>query len=198
MKIAIIDYEAGNKRSVLNALHKLGYQADVTNNIKRLQSADKIIFPGVGQAKFAMHSLQNLALDSFLRTSKKPLLGICLGMQLIGQLHHEGPVGGLGIIDTDVLPFQTALKIPHLGWNRIHLSALGTQSLLFDGISSNDFFYFIHSFYMPEGAYTSASCNYDISFTAALEYEHIYATQFHPEKSGKAGLQVLKNFIEKC
>lgn len=198
MKIAIIDYEAGNKRSVLNATRKIGFDAEVTSNIDRLSQVDKIIFPGVGQAKFAMESLRSVRLDSFLKNTNIPLLGICLGMQLMGQHHSEGGVQGLGMINEDVRPFETALKIPHLGWNKIKLMDQSKPSPLFDQIRKDAYFYFIHSFYMPVGSHTTAVCSYDQTFSAAIQYKNIYATQFHPEKSGEAGLQLIKNFIEKC
>ena len=128
----------------------------------------------------------------------KPLLGICLGMQLMGQFHKEGNVQGLGLVDVDIHPFETALKVPHLGWNQVQRSENNEHSPLFNGIQSDAYFYFIHSYYMPVNSYTIASCQYDHSFTAAIQYKHNYATQFHPEKSGEPGLQLLKNFIEKC
>lgn len=190
--IAIIDYNAGNITSVKNALDRLGYEAILTNRHEEIMSAEKVIFPGVGNAISAIKHLKNKGLDKTIKSLVQPTLGICLGLQLMCQHTEEGDVECLGIFDTDVKIFPPSDIVPHMGWNNI--SDLSTP--LFHGINENDSYYFIHSYYAGVCEYTIAKCNYITPFSAALRRDNFYATQFHPEKSGEAGDKILKNFLE--
>lgn len=189
--IAILKYNAGNTQSVENAVKRLGYECVVTDDVQLLQSADKVIFPGVGQAATAMAHLKEKGLDRVLLNLTQPVLGICLGLQLMCRSSEEGDTAGLGIFDIDVKRFPPQDKVPHMGWNT--LTAL--KSPLFEGISANDDVYFVHSYYAPVSKYTIAECDYILPFSAALQKDNFYAVQFHTEKSGSVGEQILKNFL---
>ena len=192
--IAIIDYDAGNIRSVGNALERLGAEYELTADPARILAADKVILPGVGNAAAAMARLQERGLCGLIKSLRRPVLGICVGMQLMCRDSEEGPVQGLGIFDAHVRRFPEApgVKIPHMGWN-----ALGNlDSKLFRGMDGGTFVYFVHSYRADLCPDTIATCRYgDGLFSAALKYENFYGTQFHPEKSGSAGAAILQNFI---
>ena len=189
--IAIVKYNAGNTRSVQNALTRLGYASVVTDDPAELQRADKVIFPGVGEAKSAMRYLEERDLDKVLKSLKQPVLGICLGLQLMCESSEEGNVPCLGIFPNKVVRFRGDAIIPHMGWNNFE-SVGGT---LFQGIQASDNVYYVHSFYAEPGICSTALCNYITPFSAALEKANFYATQFHPEKSAGIGNQLLKNFL---
>ncbi|PIY08901.1 MAG: imidazole glycerol phosphate synthase subunit HisH [Flexibacter sp. CG_4_10_14_3_um_filter_32_15] len=202
MKIVIIDYKAGNIRSVDFALQRLGIQAVVSADKEILKSADKIIFPGVGHAESAMQQLKNAELDTFIPTLKQPVLGICLGMQLLCSHTEEGNTKGLGIFDVNVKEFKptnSADKVPHMGWNTTQdLKGELFDSDLFNKVKENNLppqFYFVHTYYAELCKDTIASCDYILPFSAALQKENFYAAQFHPEKSADAGEELLKNFL---
>ncbi len=190
--IAIIDYNAGNITSVKNALDRLGYESILTNRHEEIMSAEKVIFPGVGNAISAIKHLKNKGLDITIKSLVQPTLGICLGLQLMCQHTEEGDVECLGIFDTEVKIFPPSDIVPHMGWN--NLSDISTP--LFDGINENDSYYFIHSYYAGVCKHTIAKCNYITPFSAALHRDNFYATQFHPEKSGDVGDKILKTFLE--
>lgn len=192
--IAVIDYGAGNVASVANALSQLNKDYKISNNELEICKADKIIFPGVGEASFAIKQLHLLNLFSLLRIIKKPMLGICLGMQLMMDSSAEGNVACLGIFPGVVQKFDSSkTKVPHMGWNDIKLLK---ESKLFDGIKNGERFYFANSFYVPVNKFTTSITNNNIDFSASLEKDNFYGVQFHPEKSGDAGLKILKNFCE--
>ena len=191
MKIAIIDYGAGNVQSVLFALERLGYEGNVTNDWNTIKSADKVIFPGVGEASSAMKMLQESGLNVLIPTLKQPVLGICLGMQLMCKHSDEGNTNGLGIFDVNVVKFSKEVKVPQMGWNTIY----NLKSLLFTGIKENEFMYLVHSFYAPLSENTIAITNYEQEYSTALQRNNFYGVQFHPEKSGVFGEQILKNFL---
>jgi len=194
--IAVIDYGAGNVQSVLNVLDELKVDYKVTNKEAVVYKSEKIIFPGVGEASFAMRKLHLNNLVTMLRVTKIPLLGICLGMQLLSQKTEEGNTCCLGIVPADCVKFdESKVKVPHMGWNPVKLEM---NSILFDGIEENTHFYFANSYYLPMCENTIASAIYEIPFTAAVQKNNIYGVQFHPEKSGVAGIKLLQNFIEKC
>jgi imidazole glycerol-phosphate synthase subunit HisH len=192
MKIAIVKYNAGNIESVKNALNRLNVEPILTDDAEMLKSADKIIFPGVGEASSAMKYLRERNLDEVIKSLKQPVLGICLGMQLLCEFSDENATECLGILPYKVRKFESdTLKIPHIGWNNIS----GLKGKLFEGIAENSYLYFVHSFYVETGAETTAKCNYENDFSAAIEYRNFYATQFHPEKSGEIGAKILENFL---
>ena len=191
MKIAIIDYGAGNVQSVLFALERLGFVGIVTNDWITIKSADKVIFPGVGEASSAMKMLQESGLDVLIPTLKQPVLGICLGMQLMCKYSEEGNTNGLGIFDVNVVKFSQEVKVPQMGWNTIY----NLKSPLFTGIKENEFMYLVHSFYAPLSENTIATTNYELEYSTALQRDNFYGVQFHPEKSGIFGEQILKNFL---
>ncbi|KAF0151466.1 MAG: imidazole glycerol phosphate synthase glutamine amidotransferase subunit [Ignavibacteria bacterium] len=194
--IAVIDYGAGNVQSILNALDDLKVEYKVTNNETVICNSAKIIFPGVGEASFAMRKLHLNNLVTMLRVTKKPLLGICLGMQLLSQKSEEGNACCLGVVPAACVKFdESKVKVPQIGWNAVKIEM---NSVLFEGIEANTHFYFANSFYMPVCDFTIASAQYDVPFTAALQKNNYYGVQFHPEKSGEAGIKLLQNFIEKC
>ena len=192
--IAIIDYDAGNIRSVGNALQRLGAEYELTADPARILAADKVILPGVGNAAEAMASLQERGLCELVKTLRRPVLGICVGMQLMCRDSEEGPTQCLGIFDAHVRRFAEApdAKVPHMGWN-----ALGNlDSKLFKGLSGGSFVYFVHSYYPGLCPDTIATCRHgEQLFSAALKYENFYGTQFHPEKSGSVGAAILQNFL---
>lgn len=189
-KVAIIDYGAGNLHSVMYALERLGVDPIITDNKSVLSTADLVIFPGVGHANAAMEALRTKDLVEFIPTLKQPVLGICLGMQLMCRHSEEGNVDGLGIFDADVLRFRGDFKVPHMGWNGL----LNGQSIL-DDVNAD--VYFVHSYYVPVVEETIATADYQGVFSAALQKDNFYACQFHPEKSGVAGEQILRNFLKK-
>ncbi|MEM9819853.1 MAG: imidazole glycerol phosphate synthase subunit HisH [Bacteroidota bacterium] len=194
MSIAIIDYHAGNIQSVLFALERMGKSAFLSNKASEIQSAEKVIFPGVGEAKSTMKYLAKLGLDTIIPKLEQPVLGICLGMQLLCEHSEENDTPCLGIIPLKVrrfLPQQNEQKVPHVGWNQIQHQ----DSPLLNGIKQEAFVYFVHSYYVEQGAYTSATCNYIHPFSAAIHKDNFYATQFHPEKSGDIGAKILDNFL---
>ena len=188
----IIDYGAGNVFSVMNALKRLGYSSEVTADLEMIKSADKVIFPGVGQASAAMKKLKETGLDKLLPQLKMPVLGICLGMQLMCRSTQEDNTDGLNIIPIDILKFKGDFKIPHMGWNNI----FEFKSDLFKGISQKERMYFVHSFYAPISEYCIAKTDYYGEFAAAINKDNFYGCQFHPEKSSSLGEQILLNFLE--
>lgn len=195
MKVAIVKYNAGNIRSVNCALRRLGVEAHVTADKEWLQSADKVIFPGVGEAETTMKHLRATGLDGLIKDLRQPVLGICLGMQLMCRHSEEGNVDCLRIFDADVkrfVPQRHEEKVPHMGWNTVGK----LNSPLFQGVRDGEFVYFVHSFYVPEGEFTAATTDYILPFSAALHKDNFYATQFHPEKSGDTGEKILRNFLE--
>ncbi len=194
MKIAIIKYNAGNIRSVLFALERIGIEAIVTDDREEIRSADKVIFPGVGEAGSAMKYLRERKLDELILQLKQPVLGICLGLQLMCKHSEEANTDCLGIFPLKVKKFTGPNKVPQIGWNNI--SRLGTN--LFHNIPGHSYVYFVHSYYAEQGHDTIAETWYDVNFSAALQKDNFYAVQFHPEKSGAVGEQILKNFIELC
>lgn len=194
MKVAVIKYNAGNIRSVDYALKRLGVDAEITADEHLLRSADRVIFPGVGEAETTMNYLRANGMDQLIRELRQPVLGICLGMQLMCRHSEEGDVDCLGVFDTEVKRFVSQKhedKVPHMGWNTIQQ----TNSALFKGFTEEEFVYFVHSFYVPENEYTAAVADYILPFSAALHKDNFYATQFHPEKSGKVGERILRNFL---
>jgi len=197
MKIAIIKYNAGNIRSVDFALQRLGISAMITADPDEIRSADRVIFPGVGEASTTMSYLRQHKLDALICDLRQPVLGVCLGLQLMCAYSEEGDTECLGIFPEIVRKFvpqpdgSTSFKVPHMGWNSIS----GLKTSLFNHISDEDYFYFVHSFYATTGVDTAATCNYLVPFSAALQRDNFYATQFHPEKSGKTGARILENFI---
>jgi len=191
MKIAIIDYGAGNVQSVLFALKRHGFEGIVTNDWNIIKSADKVIFPGVGEASSAMKMLQESGLDVLIPTLKQPVLGICLGMQLMCKHSEEGNTNGLGIFDVNVVKFSNEVKVPQMGWNTIY----NLKSPLFNGIKENEFMYLVHSYYAPLSENTIATANYELEYSTALQRDNFFGVQFHPEKSGVFGEQILKNFL---
>lgn len=191
MNLVIVDYKAGNVQSVLFALERLGVQATLSADPETIKAADKVIFPGVGEASSAMAQLKARNLDKLLPTLEQPFFGVCLGMQLLCQHSEEGDTDLLGIIPLQVKRFQTDLKVPHMGWNQLE----NLKSPLFEGIAEKEYVYYVHSYYVPLSEYTIAQSSYPEPFSAALQYKNFYAAQFHPEKSGPAGAKILKNFL---
>lgn len=192
MKVAIVQYNAGNVQSVLYALERLGVEAILTNNQEELSKADKVIFPGVGEASSAMHFLQAKNLDNIIKSLKQPVLGICLGLQLMCKHSEENNTNCLGIFDLKVCKFSSDNhKVPHVGWNDIH----ALKSPLFSNIQENDYVYYVHSFYAELSVDTIAQTHYVHPYSAALHKNNFYAVQFHPEKSGKVGEKILDNFL---
>ena len=192
MKIVIINYGAGNIQSIMFAIERLGFKAVLSNNPDEIKAADKVIFPGVGEASSAMKMLLESGLETLIPTLKQPVLGICLGMQLMCNKSEEGNTIGLGIFDVDVVKFTSKVKVPQMGWNTIY----NLKSPLFKGISENEYMYLVHSFYAPLCAETIATTNYELEYSSALENNNFYGSQFHPEKSGDIGEQILANFLK--
>ena len=190
--IAIIKYNAGNTRSVENAVRRLGYECIVTDNHSLLKTADKVIFPGVGEASSAMKYLKATQLDQTIIGLKQPVLGICLGMQLLCSTLEEGNTVGLGIFEAAVKKFPASQKVPHVGWN----NCVDLESNLFDHINEGDDLYFVHSYFVELCKDAVATCDYILPFSAALQKNNFYAVQFHAEKSGIVGEQILKNFLQ--
>lgn len=191
MKIVIINYGAGNIQSIKFAIKRLGFDAVLSSDASDIQNADKVIFPGVGEASSAMKMLLNSGLDKVIPTLKQPVLGICLGMQLMCNSSEEGNTTGLGIFDVDVVKFDNTVKVPQIGWNKIE----NLKSSLFTDVTE-DYIYLVHSFYAPLCKETIAQCSYGINYSAALKKDNFYGTQFHPEKSSDVGEKILKNFLK--
>ncbi len=189
--IVILDYNAGNTQSVMHAINRLGYSCKLSKDLNEIQQADKIIFPGVGQASVAMNELKQTGIDKLLPQLEQPVLGICLGLQLMCTHSEENNTLGLGIFPTKVKQFNTPLPVPHMGWNKLEFN----DQPLFSGLDQQAYFYFVHTYYAEWCAYTQATTTYDQSFSAILQKDNFYATQFHPEKSGLAGEKILKNFL---
>lgn len=193
--IAVVKYNAGNVHSVLSGLSRIGADAILTDDADQLRTADKVIFPGVGEASSAMAYLKSKGLDSVIKSLQKPFLGICLGMQLMCARSEEGNSECLGIFPETVarFPEDRGYKVPHMGWNTIK----PVDDALFYNIPDESYVYFVHSYYVPESTFCTASAEYDgISFSAALHSGNFYGVQFHPEKSGRIGEQILRNFVE--
>ncbi len=191
MKIVIINYGAGNIQSIKFAFKRLGVDAILSNDEREIRTADKVIFPGVGEASSAMKKLKISGLDEIIPTLEQHVLGICLGMQLLCNSSEEGNTEGLGVFDVNVLKFSGNVKVPQIGWNQI----ANLKSALFENISENEFMYLVHSYYAPLCKETIATSDYGIEYASALQKNNFYGVQFHPEKSSTAGEQILKNFI---
>lgn len=181
MKVVIIDYGAGNTKSVFYAFERLGISPILSNDATEILGADKVIFPGVGHARPAMDVLKDYRLDKLIPDLQQPVLAICLGMQLLCKHSDEGDTSCLGVFDENVKRFDFGLKVPHTGWNTT---------------ADNRWFYFVHSFYVPVNRFTTEHCDYGIGFSAAMQRDNFYAVQYHPEKSGKYGEELLRKFIE--
>ncbi len=194
MKVSIVKYNAGNVYSVINALGRLGITPVLSDDAETLLSSDCVLFPGQGEARGAMDYLRSHQLDEVIRSLRQPVLGICIGQQLLCRHSEEGDTDCLGIFDTDVRKFEPRShsdKIPAMGWNEI----TDVKSPLMEGLE-NDFVYFVHSYYVPVCPWTIATADYIHPYSAALHKDNFYATQFHPEKSGKAGEKILTHFLE--
>jgi glutamine amidotransferase len=196
VNLVIIKYNAGNIQSVLYALERIGVNAIVTDDHEAILAADKVIFPGVGEASTAMSYLKVRKLDQLITSLKQPVLGICLGMQLMCKYSEENSTDCLGIFDEQVKAFTTSatnsIKIPQIGWNNIYR----LKSELFDGVNENSFCYFVHGYYAALGNHTIATTEYGIEYSSALNKNNFYGTQFHPEKSADIGEKILNNFIK--
>lgn len=191
MKVVIIKYNAGNIFSVQYALKRLGIEAVVSGDHDEIRSADKVIFPGVGEASTTMQFLRKEKMDLLLKSLEQPVLGICLGLQLMCRHSEEGDTPCIDLFDVEVKKFPPKDKVPHMGWNSLY----DMKGKLFDNLPENPYVYFVHSYYAEQSPVTSAKCNYILPFSAAFEYNNFYATQFHPEKSGETGQYILKNFL---
>lgn len=195
MKVAIVKYNAGNIYSVVNALRRLGVEPLLTDDAEELQKADRILFPGQGEAKTTMAYIREHKLDEIIRSLKQPVLGICIGQQLLCRHSEEGDTDCIGIFPVDVKRFQPQHhddKVPQMGWNSIY----DLKTPLFEGIKNEDFIYNVHSFYIPENEFTIATCNYIHPYSAAMHKDNFYTCQFHPEKSGKVGERIIENFLK--
>ena len=192
MKLVIIDYGAGNIKSIQFAFKRLGVEAKLSNIPEEILAADKIIFPGVGEASNAMQKLKESGLDVLIPKLKQPVLGICLGMQLLCNYTEEGDTKGLGVFNTNIKRFSNKVKVPQIGWNII----TNLKSMLFNGISDGEYMYLVHSYYAEICKETISVTNYNFNYSSALKKDNFYGVQFHPEKSSIVGEQVLKNFLE--
>ena len=195
MKVVIIKYNAGNVRSVSFALERLGIIPVISDDIELIRSADKVIFPGVGEASSAMQYLKERKLDQLITSLKQPVLGICLGMQLMCSYSEEGETSCLGIFDQKVLKFisnSNELKVPQMGWNKIY----NLKTKLFDNVKNEDFVYYVHSYYCENSPFTIATTDYGLDYSGALNKDNFYAVQFHPEKSANVGLKIIDNFLK--
>ena len=190
--IAIIKYNGGNVNSVQNALNRLNKKSIITDDFELIRKADKVIFPGVGEASSTMKVLKENGLDQFIPNLKQPVLGICLGMQLMCKNNEEGNTSGLGIFDINVKKFPPKDIVPHMGWNNIS----EFKSSVFSGIEDKSDVYFVHSYYCELSEFTTSVCDYILPFSASLQKDNFFATQFHPEKSGKIGTRILANFLK--
>ncbi len=194
--IAVIEYGAGNTASVSNALEELDAEFVITRKESEISNADRVIFPGVGEASSAVKRLHLMNLFSLLRVIKKPMLGICLGMHILCERSEEGSVACLSVMNGEAKKFDDSkVKVPHMGWNKVKIIE---ESKLFHCIDDETYFYFAHSYYIPENELTIAVAKHGVEFSAAIQKDNYYGVQFHPEKSGEAGLKLLKNFIELC
>ncbi|MBC8754954.1 imidazole glycerol phosphate synthase subunit HisH [Kordia sp. YSTF-M3] len=191
MKVVIINYGAGNIQSIKFALKRLGVDAILSNDVAEIRNADKVIFPGVGEASSAMKKLRESKLDKVIPTLTQPVLGICLGMQLMCNASEEGNTEGLGIFDTDVVRFSESVKVPQIGWNTVQ----NLSSPLFEGIRENEYMYLVHSYYAEKSPEMIAESEYELKYASALQKDNFYGVQFHPEKSSKAGSLLLQNFL---
>ena len=195
MNVAIVKYNAGNVRSVVNALRRIGIAPTLTDDAEVLAKADKVLFPGQGEASTAMQYLKERRLDVAIKELRQPVLGICIGQQLLCRHTEEGDTDGLGIFDVDVKRFRPQRhedKVPAMGWNTLY----DLKSELFDGVHSGEYVYFVHSYFVPICNFTIAQADYILPYSAAIHKDNFYATQFHPEKSGSVGERILTNFIE--
>lgn len=190
--LVIINYGAGNIQSIKFAIERLGYNAELSNNPEEIKAADKVIFPGVGEASSAMAKLKESGLDSLIPQLKQPVLGICLGMQLMCNQTEEGDTHGLGIFDVDVVRFTDEVKVPQIGWNQIR----SLKSPIFEKVKEQDYIYLVHSFYAPLCKETVCETDYGIHYSSGLQKDNFYGLQFHPEKSSEVGEQILKNFLD--
>jgi glutamine amidotransferase len=191
MKLVIVDYGAGNIQSIKFAFKRLGYEAVLSENAEEIMAADRVIFPGVGEASSAMNKLKASGLDKIIPELQQPVLGICLGMQLMCHSSEEGNTAGLGIFDTDVVRFTNSVKVPQIGWNQI----TNLKSALFKDVVEKDHIYLVHSYYAPICEETIAVTDYEMEYSSALQKDNFYGVQFHPEKSSKVGARILKNFL---
>ncbi len=195
MNVAVVKYNAGNVYSVVNALRRLGVEPLLTDNVEDIKSADKVVFPGQGEAASAMDYLRRYGLDVVIKGLRQPVLGICIGQQLLCRHSEEGDTDCLGVFDVDVRRFQPSChedKVPAMGWNSLY----GLESPLFKGVSDGEYVYFIHSYYVPVCDFTVANSDYIQPYSAAMHKDNFYATQFHPEKSGRVGEVIMRNFLE--
>ncbi|MCB0686419.1 MAG: imidazole glycerol phosphate synthase subunit HisH [Saprospiraceae bacterium] len=194
MTVAVIDYNAGNTRSVYYALQRLGIDALFTDDAEKIRHADKVIFPGVGEASSTMRYLKKIGLDQVIPSLTQPVLGVCLGMQLMCRWSEENDTPCLDIFDVDVVRFrpQHQEKVPHMGWNRIY----DLDERMFDSAIEGEYTYFVHSYYVPLTSFTTAKCDYIQPFSAAISRDNFYATQFHPEKSGLVGASIIQSFLD--
>lgn len=192
MKLVIIDYGAGNIKSIQFAFNRLGYDAVLSKHPEAIKAADKVVFPGVGEASSAMKMLKESGLDTLIPNLKQPVLGICLGMQLMCLHTEEGNTQGLGIFQTHVKRFSNHVKVPQMGWNVVK----DLKSDLFKGVKENEHMYLVHSYYAEHCKETIAKTDYGINYASALQHENFYGTQFHPEKSGAKGSKILENFLK--
>lgn len=192
MNVVIVNYGAGNIKSIQFAFKRLGVEAQLSNSPEIIKAADKVIFPGVGEASSAMAMLKQSKLDQIIPSLKQPVLGICLGMQLMCNHSEEGNTSGLGIFNVNVKRFKNDLKVPQMGWNTVN----NLKSDLFKGITEGDYMYLVHSYYAECCSEAIATTNYGLEYASALENDNFYGVQFHPEKSSEAGEQLLKNFLE--
>ena len=196
MQVAIVKYNAGNIYSVVNALRRLGIEPLLTDDAEQLMKADRVIFPGQGEARGAMDYLKARRLDEVIRGLKQPVLGICIGQQLLCRHSEEGDTYCIGVFDADVKRFQPQRhedKVPCMGWNMLRIAQ---NEKLFEGLGNEPYVYFVHSYYVPECEWTAATADYILPYSAALHKDNFYTCQFHPEKSGRVGEQILKNFLE--
>lgn len=193
MQIAIIDYGAGNIFSVATALERLGARVTVTRDEKTIRLADRVVFPGVGQARSAMQQLTATGLDRIIPTLQQPVLGICLGMQLLCRHSSEGDTDGLDVFPVRAERFPAGIKVPHMGWNTLH----GLRGGLFRGLEDGVRMYFVHSYFVPQNSFQVAWTDYAGAFACALERDNFFGCQFHPEKSSSAGRRILENFLSK-
>ena len=197
MRVAIVKYNAGNIYSVVNALRRLGVDPVITDDTETLMSADRVLFPGQGEASSTMAYIREHRLDEIIKKLTQPVLGICIGQQLMCSHSEEGDTECIGLFPMDVRRFRPTRhedKVPAIGWNKIQLG--NKPCKLFRGLDNDTYVYFIHSYYVPVSQWTIATADYTVPFSAALHRDNFYATQFHPEKSGKAGEQILRNFLE--